>query len=390
MSRLLPSAPTATVAKDESGALFSAPGDSILPKSCRLVLPPVIHAVLGEEVNIYFKNITLAPEGKTYLFDVECAQGRQYRERWAFTPETTESVPWKVEVRDLEDSVLASGSTVIKVARADAGADCSIRFLGLGDSLTAAGVYTEELRTLFARPGNPTLILTGSHHSEGTREGNLHEGYGGWKFIDFLEKFEPLPKPGSTVRQSSPFVFNENGQPVLDVARYVRESLKGEQPDFVFVFLGTNDLFTFAEAHRETAVKKIADHAGRLLKEIRTAMPAAKIGLSGPVPPSDQDAFAENYGSQYTAWGCRKSQHRLAEELQQRFSGLEREGIYYVPLLTNFDADSDYIIRCDLPANARARRTVSRAMNAVHPDQPGYQHWADTIYAWMKNLLDAS
>ena len=52
----------------------------------RLLLPSAIYSVPGREMNLYFDNVILVPNIKTYLFDVDCAKGRQDSTRWRFTP----------------------------------------------------------------------------------------------------------------------------------------------------------------------------------------------------------------------------------------------------------------------------------------------------------------
>lgn len=356
---------------------------------CRLVLPPVIHAVVGTEVNVYFDNVVLAPPGRSYLFAVHCAKGRQQEERWTFLPVAADvgEFPLAIEVRNLDDQVVANGTTTVHVAAADAGHGRAITLLAIGDSLTHASAYTGELMKLFATTNGPTLKLVGTHHVKDTAEGNVHEGYGGWKYRDFVEKYEPNPVPGDHGKRSSPFVFASTNGPVFDVARYVREQLGGTPPDFVTIFLGPNDFFFATDKDREATITGILEYADKLLAGIRSAAPRAKIGLLPPIPPTaSQDGFGDNYGCQQTRWEYRKSQHRMVEKMLTKYGNRESDGIYIVPAFVNFDCRHNYPENPNSPANARTAVTVPRVTNAAHPAMPGYFQIADCIYAWIKNL----
>ncbi len=189
----------------------------------RLLLPPVIYAAPGREANLYFDNVVLAPPGRQYLFDVNCAKGRQQEERWTWTPAENENGDYALtlEVRDTNDKVIAQGKTVVRVAKALAGQGKPLSVLVIGDSLTGASIYTDELLKLFATPGNATLKLLGTHKPAGTAEGNVHEGYGGWTFGRFMTQYVATPQERRNMG-SSPFVFLQEGKPVFDFPRCVR------------------------------------------------------------------------------------------------------------------------------------------------------------------------
>src|SRR5258708_14985183 len=83
--------------------------------ACRLILPPVVYAVAGTEVNLYFQNLILTPPGRVWIFDVNCTKGRQQVERWTWLPGDEEAgdLPLALEVRDADDKVAAIGKTTI-------------------------------------------------------------------------------------------------------------------------------------------------------------------------------------------------------------------------------------------------------------------------------------
>jgi lysophospholipase L1-like esterase len=353
--------------------------------SPRLLLPPVICAAPGREANLYFDNVVLAPPGRNYLFDVTCAKGAQQEERWTWTPTAKDSGDYalNLEVRDGNDRVLATGSTLVRVAKADAGTGQSFSLLAIGDSLTNASVYTDELLKLFAAPENASLKLLGTHQPTADAA-NVHEGYGGWRFETFISKYEPKPQEKRNL-DSSPFVFLENEKPTFDFPRYVREKLNGAPPDVITIMLGTNDVFSATDANLEETTATILKNADMLLNGIRAGAPNAKIGLVTTVPPSaSQDAFGANYGANQTRWQYRKNQHRLVEKMIEKYKGREAENVWIVPAYLNLDCVHNFP-QIEVAANARNSQKITRANNGVHPAASGYQQIADSIYGWLQN-----
>lgn len=375
----------ASVCRAAENAPASPTASAAPVHSPRLLLPPVIYAAPGREANLYFDNVVLAPRGRIYLFDVTCAKGRQQEERWTWTPAENESGDYALalEVRDQEDKVVAQGKTVVRVAKAGAGQGQALSLLAIGDSLTNASVYTDELLKLFAVPGNPALKLVGTHKVAGTAEGNVHEGYGGWTFSRFMTQYVAKPQEKRNLG-SSPFVFLQDGKPVFDFSRYVRESLGGTAPDVITIMLGTNDVFGAKDENLEESVTAILANADKLLAGIRAGAPNAKIGLVTTVPPSaSQDAFGANYAANQTRWQYRKNQHRLVERMIGHFGNREAENLFLVPAYLNLDCVNNYP-QSEVPANARATVKVVRAGNGVHPAGEGYRQIADSIYCWLR------
>lgn len=352
-----------------------------------LILPPVIYAVVGQEANIFFDTVVTATPGNAYVCKVHCSKGRQQSERWVFTPgaEDVGSFPLKIEVRDGNDKVVAQGESEVLVASPDRLKARNTTLLAIGDSLTEAGIYTEELITPARMADGPRISLIGTHHSSGSPE-NVHEGYGGWKYEYFLSRFDPASDAKGGRKGSSPFVFDVAGKPVFDLPRYFREKVAGASPDVVTIFLGTNDVFAANDETRKKVVDEIVAQAEQLVSELRKCLPKAKIGILAPVAPAGQDAFGENYGCEFDAWTYRKNQTFLAQGLMEAFAGKAGQGIYFVPSFVNFDATRDYPVASS-PRNARNSEMIERQTNALHPTEQGYRHIADAIFAWLANVF---
>lgn len=370
-------------------ATFIGQADALTPsvQPSVLALPRVVYAAVGIEANIYFSSVILAPPVRTLLIKVTSPRGKQQSERWVYTPEAKDvgEFPLAIEVRDSNDRIVASGTTTVLVAAPSRLAGSDISLLAIGDSLTEAGIYTAGLLQLFAHEGSSSFTLLGTHHSGGP-EGNWHEGYSGWKFEDFLTRFDPAADAAGGRKGSSPFIFIQDNKAIFDLPRYFREKTSGRRPTAITVFLGTNDVFTATDQNRAAVVQQILTSARDLLAQLRKAAPKAKIGVIAPVAPADQNAFGENYGTEFDHWNYRKNQDALLRGLMESFSNRETEGVYFVPAYLNFEAEGDYPSTTG-PRNSRNAEPVSRQSNALHPAEAGYLHVADTIFAWLANFL---
>lgn len=354
---------------------------------CQLLLPKVIYAAPGQEANIYFDNVILEAVPGQYIFDVTCARGDQQSERWTWTPTDKDAGDYslQIEVRNLDDEVVATGTTIIRVAKADAGAGKPLKVLCIGDSLTAASVYTAEIAKLGSGDNNPQITLLGT---TGPGSGNVHEGYGGWRYETFLDKWVPNPAPNAAGNlKSSPFLFMENDKPTFDFPRYLKEKLNGEMPDYITIMLGTNDVFGATDETRSDTVESMIGYAKILIDGIRAAAPNAKIAILPPVPPNaSQDAFGANYHSNQTRWGYLKNQHLAVLRLMQTFGDREKENLYIVPAYTNIDCVHNFPSALKA-VNARNETKVERATNGVHPAPAGYMQIADSIFGWIKSQV---
>ncbi|MBN8628820.1 MAG: SGNH/GDSL hydrolase family protein [Planctomycetes bacterium] len=261
--------------------------------------------------------------------------------------------------------------TELCIAPADAGAGRDIAILIVGDSLTHATHYPNEWARLLNQSGNPKWTMLGTHKPGNATAGVAHEGYGGWRWQTFLERYEPKPDPAKRV-WSSPFVFaGADGKPGLDLPRYFREACGGRKPDYVTFLLGINDCFA-APADDPAALDKHIDgvfaNAEKLLGAFREAAPEAKLAVCLTPPPNSRaEAFTANYKDKYPRDGWLKIQRRLVERQLEHFGDREAEHIYVVP--TNLDLDTVTGYPTD---------------NAVHPNKDGYARIAASLHAWLK------
>lgn len=362
-------------------ALFVLLGSPLLAQSLRLTLPPVFYAVPGVPMSVYFDNVVLTEHPENYRFEVRCDVGSTEPGRWALTASDGDvgDHPWSLTVKDQAGQVLEQGTMVVRVVPRNAGEGRELRLLVVGDSLTHASLYPNEIARLLSEPGNPRWTMLGTHKPAAVKPGVAHEGYGGWKWVDFLSKFDPKPAgttAGPLARKStSPFIFADAaGKAQFDLQRYFRESCGGQVPDVVTFLLGINDCFG-ASPDDEVAMLKhidgVLDQADKLLAAFHAAAPKAVLAVGLTTPPNARESgFVANYQGKYHRWGWKRIQHRLVQRMLERLRGREKEGIVLVPTELNLDPVTGY------PEN-----------NGVHPNPVGYAQVGASFYAWMKSWL---
>jgi len=344
----------------------------------RLTLPPEVYAVPGVEMAVYYDNVVLTETPDAYRFEPTCDVGAAEKRRWVVTPQSADvgDHALAVTVRDAGGAELGRAATTLKVVPADAGAGRTIHLLIVGDSLTHATTYSNEIARLLSLPGNPGWTMLGTHKPSRAAAGVAHEGYGGWTWQRFVTHYEPNPD-GTYKKRSSPFVtLGPDGKPALDVQRYFDEASGGERPDFVTFLLGINDCFHVDPedpAAIDARIDAMFAQADVLLAAFREAAPEAELGICLTTPPNARESgFEANYQGRYHRGGWKRIQHRLVERQIERFAGREKERLFLVPTELNLDPTDGY------PTN-----------NGVHPNQSGYRQIGASIYAWIKARLHA-
>lgn len=347
----------------------------------KLTLPTTVYAVPGLELSLYFDNIILSQTPEEFQFKVTCDAGLTEATRWTVTPERKEIGRHKLEISvyGKDNQLLAESSTILHVVPDNSGENQKepVRLLIIGDSLTHATQFPNEIARLLSQPGNPRWEMLGTHKPASAAEGVAHEGYGGWTWQRFVTAYEPNPD-GTYRKRSSPFVFpNDKGAPHLDIPRYVEENCDGKAPDYIVILLGINDCFGAPPddpAGTDLRIDGMFGQADQLLSALRAAAPKAKIGLCLTTPPnSRQEAFQANYKDQYTRWGWKRIQHRLVQRQLEYVAAKQDPQISVVPTELNLDPKDGY------PVN-----------NGVHPNEIGYKQIGVTIYSWLKSQLAAN
>jgi lysophospholipase L1-like esterase len=367
-----------------SGAMAVCAEDAAAPKVDRgplqLTLPPACYAVVGTEFTLWFENVVLTKSPAAYKYQVEAGVGRTEARRWTWTPEASDVGQRKltISITDAEGKSVGRASTEIHIAPAEAGKGRPLTILIVGDSLTNATAYPNEVARLLSQPGNPQWSMLGTNKPSNALPGVAHEGYGGWTWERFNTLYTAKPDPEKGYRQSSPFLFADDaGKPVLDVERYLKEHAGGKQPDVVFFLLGINDCFGAKPddpAKMDATIDHVLKQADTLLAAFRKALPKADLAIGLTTPGNVREsAFEGDYKGSYPQWGWKRIQHRLVQKELEHFGERAKHRIFIVPTELELDTLDGY------PEN-----------NSVHPNTVGYNQVGRSIYAWLKNHLAES
>ena len=152
--------------------------DPELGEWAKVVLPPDCYAVVGERMSIYFDSLMLFQSEAPVDFEILESKGGKLvplgtleARRWTFVPQAKDVGQHKLFVRiyrqEKRKALGEFGPTVLHVVPADAGAGRKLTLLIVGDSLTHATIYPNEVADLLSRPGNPQWKMLGTHKPAG-------------------------------------------------------------------------------------------------------------------------------------------------------------------------------------------------------------------------------
>ncbi|ANT43970.1 baseplate/receptor binding protein [Lactococcus phage 98202] len=325
-----------------------------------------IYAVTGHEMNIYYKNLMYGA-----VNDVEVSGtgtiGQQLTERLRINATTAGTYNYTLNVIDknVDFPLLASQSISVKVVdAASANSGMSKKVMFLGDSITDRNFFEPEVNNLFTGD-SMSIQLVGSRGSGS----NLHEGRAGWGTSDFVysQSFNGIDNA----------FFNPSSS-TFDFSYYVAQ--KGIIPDVIIIMLGTNDTW------RTHAGTTSSDNIQFMVNSIKSYNPNIKIGIALNIPPAlSYDASGEQ-NTFINPLVNRKKLLQIPEGIFNTFSNKETNGIYIVPVTTNIDTENNFQTTTE-NLNSRNTTQMQRVIDPIHPALPGYQQIADSMYAFLKNLI---
>lgn len=329
-----------------------------------IVLAPNIYAVEGREANVYFDSMYVSAADE-YLQEVASSYGTHQNERWTWIPSgalASSSLTCSA-IHPQTGATLASKTTTIKAAAASAGTGQNLACMFIGDSLISAGTITQTLLDIAGADAMDVTLLG----TQGAGD-NKHEGRSGWTVSTF-------------VTTGSPFYISG----AVNFPQYLVNNSVAT-PDWVFIHLGINDVFSqTTDATAIAAADAAFTSLDTLIASIKAAGAGVKVGLMIPSPPStDQDAFGSNYASAQSRWRFKRNIVLWARQLLGKYNGQEANRIYVVPSNTALDTLNNMNRAAAAPINSRTALTSTRQSNGVHPATEGYRQIGDAAWAFLK------
>lgn len=355
-------------------AAFMAPDAKAQSLPTPAAIPERLYALSGEFNVVRFDALFYTPQRERYLFRVEKGGGvhRAGYLSWKPTKEETGG-DLTLAIHSGEDfsRLHELHSHWVKVDPAEVKSSGEVRWLAIGDSLTAPGYYIDQtLEWLGKKVPQVKVTPVGTHHPSG-KEAPRHEGKPGWSWKRFHTAFS-----SSDPKERSPFIFGPGGSADFDFGRYVQEAHGGQAPEVITIFLGANDVYGIATtADVPERVAGIMKEATAMVEAIRKAAPQSVIGIVPPPASSDQNGFGVNYGNKMTEWQYRRALQHYVAALLTHFDGRREERIYIVPGYLAFEQETAF------PS------VEGRTTNALHPLPDGFRAMSLPMAAWMIDLL---
>ena len=325
-------------------------GNSTSDFKVNFTLPLKIYSVVGQELNIYFKNV-IDQKDTTLDFDVSSSFGKQMTDRLTGVPEQATTTTIGISAyKDYEQ--VGTGSTSLVTTNI---ATKDVKVLYFGDSTVNAGGITKRLLDLYsAEPSSLTLLGT-----RGLDSTNRYEGRGGWSGATYRT---PLEAYG----EGNPF-YNPDKMD-FDFSYYMSQQDYSGLDHFI-IQLGINDTFGMtSDETLQTKIDTILSDFDYIINDVKSYDSNIKVGVTVTIPPNaSQDAFGNAYGNGQTQWRYKRNNAIWVKRLIEHFNGKESRGIYLVPMQHNID-------------------TTINIADGVHPTQAGYDQIGDSVYAYLKNI----
>lgn len=361
--------PNAAFVRFSSFRFVDIPNQVVFKNDFILALPSTIPSVVGTEVNIYF-NAIFPYDYSEYVIDVVCASGKQYTDKWTFTPTVAGTISIAINVYNSNNVLVVSQYTDVIVKALSVGTAVTKSLVIIGDSLTDNGSSPAVKLPVVFGAGDPMdITLLGTRGSDP----GWHEGRAGWSaaFYCNLSTYGGISNEfwnGSAFN----FSFYKTAQGYVTV-------------NYVIIALGVNDVFSYeTDTALNSGLPIIINQFSYMVTSILAA--GSKVGIAlPPAPATTQTAFGKSYDSSKTRNRYLRNYNALVRQLISVFAERTSENIYIIPSNVAVDPSTSFpLVTEALNANNAATTTVQN--NAVHLSSEGYGQVTDVYRCWVKSF----
>jgi lysophospholipase L1-like esterase len=313
-------------------------------------IPDTIYTTVGTEFNIWWDSYYLGLE--KYYFDVISSVGNVLDRCWRFTPAATGVENIVITATNKYGVIAIIDSVTIVINNTINPSLNGKNILSIGNSLTAGGIWVNEVDTLI----NASGITSNFIGTKGII--NKHEGIGGKTIAQFITA-------------GSPFYINSK----LDFQAYIADSTTANGIDIVIIQLGINDvdkddLLTAAQI---TTLKNNCVSLVNAIHSSADGYPNAKIYFSVPPVGANYLKGSTHYNHNYfknitSLWNAIYNQYQYSLNID------------FIPSFLNVDREYGYP-KTYQQISARNTDTVLLSNQTVHPDTSGYYQIADMIFS---------
>ncbi|MBQ8426405.1 MAG: hypothetical protein IJX16_01440 [Clostridia bacterium] len=160
----------------------------------KVVLAKQYDLVVGDTFQLFYRGVIQAPNPYVYSIVAVCEKGKSFPRYFEYTPQDVGQHTLTVSVYDSDHNVLGSATTTLNVVKPKRPKN-SINVLCIGDSLTAEGVWVEELHgRISSSEGEPQgLGFSNVNFVGNCKRGDVgYVAFGGWTWERFMSD-----KPGA-------------------------------------------------------------------------------------------------------------------------------------------------------------------------------------------------
>ena len=418
----------------------------IFGSAIQISLPDKIFAVVGDTLQVFYQGFAKCVDIENYNVLITCSKGKQYHRYFEYTPAAADvgTTTFGVAIYDNNKNLLGSASCTLVTLAQPSAPSSEKKFMCVGDSLTANGVWVAEAyRRLTGSGGTPAGLNLNNITFGGskTKDGAGYIGMSGWSWDNFVSNSRAAFRftLSGTPSLSMGAVYSNNGHnyqiieiidntilcetsstsntpsasgtltkvsgggdasltfssAVADAANpfwdgskvsftnYVNTYLGGSV-DYVYTLLSWNGVYGTISSIMES-VKTFADALHR-------DYPNAKLRLMGLQFPS-MKLMMPTYGASGSGYADTYAMYIKAIELQEAFKEFANSEGYstwveHINVAAEFDSEYNMPIT---QKNVNTRNSTYQepyTNNGVHPGDAGYLQIGDVAYRSIVNDLN--